>query len=304
MPCRGVSTFFFFFLPSSSPHYEHPRFKRFCDACARVRTQFPTLTLSPLRTFLTIAEAGASSLSYDHIASKAGIDYMQAAHHIEYLSTGRAGHEGIELVTRREDADRRYRTVTITEKGRDLARRFVSPEIGLEFNEEPIVEAARLSEALRSGPLPAIHFATNALPGAALVTLTVLLEIARNEVRFGLEGLPAKTIAAQLGISNFPRHLSILSEGLKGRDGLGLVECITSPEDRRIKLPRPTAKGHRVVSQIAALVCGEALIVPRRAKLEKAIELASADMISSLDDADFDPAFDVDDPDETLKVTK
>src|SRR3989338_3034867 len=106
MPCRGVSTFFFFFLPSSSPHYEHPRFKRFCDACARVRTQFPTLTLSPLRTFLTIAEAGASSLSYDHIASKAGIDYMQAAQNTGFLSTGGAGHGGIELAPRGGDADR------------------------------------------------------------------------------------------------------------------------------------------------------------------------------------------------------
>jgi DNA-binding MarR family transcriptional regulator len=305
MASRGVPAFFFFFMPSSSPHYQHPRFKLFCEACAWTRTQCPTLTLSALRTFLIVAEGGrATCISYDDIASRAGLDYIQAAHHIEQLSTGRAGHEGLELITRREEANRRYRTVNLTEKGSDLVRHFVPPELDVRSKEGSTVQEAKLNEALRGGPLPAIHFAIDALPGIALGTFTVLLEIARNEARFGFEGMPAKTIAEQLGISNFPRHLSMLSDGLKGRDGFRLVECITSPEDRRIKLPRLTAKGHRVVSQIAALVCGEALIVPRRAKPEKAIELASADMISSLDDADFDPAFDVDDPDETLKVTK
>jgi hypothetical protein len=36
-------------------------------------------------------------------------------------------------------------------------------------------------------------------------------------------------------------------------------------------------------------------MIPKRAKLEKVIELANSDQISSLDDADFDLIFDADD---------
>lgn len=234
-------------------------------------------------------------MSYSDVARAAGIDYIQAVHHLQILSDGRAGHTGIDVLSRREEADRRYRTVAVTDLGVEAAGRFVSEQFDLGALDDPKAKAAKLGEALRRGPLPAIQFAAEALPSLALGTFAVLLEITRREASFAYHGVPAKVISEHLGISNFAKHLSILGPGLKGRKGLGLIESVPHPDDRRIKLPRLTAEGHRFVSSVAARVCNEERIIPKRAKLEKVIELANPDQISGLDDADFDLIFDADD---------
>lgn len=290
-----MTVFFFFFVPASSPHYEDPRFQHFCDAFAHARAQFPSMTLSALRTFLTVAGWSAGSgIGYDEVAHRAGIDYVQAAHHLEQLSDGRAGQGGLGLTARREETDRRFRTVTITDLGAALARRFILPGSALVAEGAPQTQHATLRDALQRGPLQATQFAADAMPGIALGTFTVLLEITRQEAKFAYEGRPAKEIAEQLGISNLAKHISILAQGLKGREGFGLVETVPHPVDRRIKLPRLTAQGHRIVSGIAARVCDADPLVPRRAKSEKVADLEGPDLIEGLNDDDFDLTFDLD----------
>lgn len=251
------------------------------------------MTISGLRTFLTVAAWGAETgLGYDDVARLAGLDYIQAAHQLELLSNGRAGQEGLELVVRREEADRRFRSVTLSDLGTNLAKRFAGPEVHLGSEGSPQAEDAALRDALQRGPLPAIQFATNALPGISLGSFTVLLEITRQEAAFAFDGKPAKVIAEQLGISNFARHLSVLGSGSKDRKGFGLIEIISNVDDRRIKLPKLTAEGHRIMSEIAARVCEEERVVPKRVKPEKLEHVTEPSEITFLDDDDFDLTFD------------
>lgn len=274
------SAFFFFFSPASSNGYEDPLFVHFCGACARVRKAYPSLTASACRTLLSVVVApDDSGLSYGEIATLSGLEYIQAVQQIEMLSSGRSGKDGLGLLTRLSKAGK-VRFVTLSREGIEFAR-FFAPQF------EDATSNDALASQIAKGPLPGFQCATRELPSMTLGTLAVLLQVALRQRSFGIEGVSSKTIADDLEISNFPRHLAILGDGLGERPGYGLIRLRDSAKDRRVKLPELTDEGHRVVTSIAAAVTGRAVDPPKRVKPEVLEALDSPNDMSNLEEDDY-----------------
>lgn len=248
-----------------------------------VRKEYPNLTLSACRTIMSVVvEADESGLSYHDVAELAGIDYIQAAHQIEMLSSGRNENGGLGLLIRQQGISVKQRAVLLSPKGERFARTF-APVLKAE------VSKGEIARQIGCGPLPAFKIATELLPGMALGTFTVLLSIALKQRAFGIGGSSAKTIADELEVSNLPRHLAILGDGLGDRSGFGLINMIENAKDRRIKLPELSAKGHRLVTEIASNVVGHAIETPRKVKPEVLYALESPDDMSAVSDEDYIP---------------
>lgn len=129
--------------------------------------------------------------------------------------------------------------------------------------------------------------ATEILPGIALGTLTVLLNIALKQEAFGIHGKPAKTVAEELKLSNFPRHLAILGDGIGDRPGYGLINLVESAKDKRIKLPELSVKGHRFLTTLASEVVGHPIERPRKIKPKVLESLESPEDMSGVGENDF-----------------
>ncbi|MGO4910650.1 hypothetical protein ACEN2J_20460 [Pseudorhodobacter sp. W20_MBD10_FR17] len=218
-------------------------------------------------------------MSYDEIATLAELEYIQAVQQVEMLSSGRGGKDGLGLLTKQNKMSK-VRSVTLSKEGVEFARFFVT-----HLDEATSNEA--LASQIAQGPLPGFQCATRELPSITLGTLTVLLQVALRQRSFGIEGASAKTIADNLEISNFPRHLAILGDGLGERAGYGLIRLRDNAKDRRVKLPELTDEGHRVVTAIVAAVTGRAVDPPKRIKPEVLEALDSPDDMSNVEDDDY-----------------
>lgn len=253
---------FFFFFPAESPEYKDPLFRHFCEACAAARRAYPHVTVSACRTLLSVACGDeGEGLTYERVAQLAGLDYMQAAHHIELLSSGRRDKEGLQLLSRAKVGGGKVRCVRLTPKGEEFVRLF-APSQGAH------PDFSRVTAELAKGPLPALRVAAEMLPKITLGSFTVLLHIGLKQREFGFDGLAAKVVADELGVSNLPRHVATLGRGKRGQEGYGLIDLIESPKDGRIKLPELTDEGHRVMHAVACAVLGREIDPPRKVKPE------------------------------------
>lgn len=297
------TAFFFFFSPGESPAYRDPRFQNFCKACNTIRHAHPSMTVGALRTLLTVAAWDpGGGLSYEDVARAADQEYIQALHHIELLSTGRRGHVGPELLIRREVEDSRSKLVTLSATGRTLARLFA-------YSDRDHPEFEHIAKEIKKGPLLALGEIHQRLPGISLGTLTVLLQVGIMQEEFGIYGVPAKRIAETLGISNMPRHLALLGDGVKKRGepqfetarraktapekrlGYRVIQFVTSVDDARVKLPEMTPKGHTVLTEVARALCGGNVEIARRIKPEVLEALESPDDMDDLDESAFEDLY-------------
>ncbi|WP_274963784.1 hypothetical protein [Thioclava electrotropha] len=275
------SAFFFFFSPWETAGYDDPMFRAFCEACADARRQHPNITVATCYTFLSIvAGMTGDGITNEEIVDLTGLEYNQVAPQVEALSSGRWKKEGLGFLERRDVENCRSRKIFVTKAGEEFARIFARPA-GADAPHGDMVK-----HLLRS-PLPALRAVRSRFPTLRLGTLTVFLFLGARQREFGFNGTPAHALADELGIPNFPRHLAVLGEGPKGGKGLGLIELRVSREDRRVKLPEVTEKGHRFLTEIASAVVGKEIELPRKVEPQKLEDLDSPDDISGLDDEDF-----------------
>lgn len=289
---RGVRAFFFFFFVPQSPDFESDSFREFCSACYRLRAFKPTLTLAGLQVLLTVA-ASAEAMTYDQVAAAVGQGYKTTTIHAALLSDGRGSQPGLKLLKRVEGRNRKEKRLVLSRTGRAVAQIFVghgSSEAACKWDQE------RASRQLKGRILPALSLAVSGAPNCNITTFAVFLFIVQHGERFGHYGEPASTIATALCISNLPRNLIRLSEGLPGSPGLGLIEIRRTRKDRRLALPALSANGLRLAVHIAAALLNQSPGPVRRAKEEKLKAAASPEDIKHFDDSDFD-WFDIDDID-------
>lgn len=237
------------------------------------------MTVDQLRTVLLVASSGKPNLTYSEAAVSAGLDYNSAVYLIAQLGEGRGRQPGLGLVVLNPlDAIGR-RTLSLSRAGAELARRFLRP-----------ADRAKLFEDARfpvDGPIFALRLASEKLQALSLGTLTVFLEVARLQPMFAYEGLAARSMIATLKINNLPRHLAILAEGLGGRPGHRLIKLLPHGSDGRKKIPEMTWLGHELLSQMAAGVVSEKVVVPKYPKPEFLVKLTSPQNIVDLDDDAF-----------------
>ena len=231
-----------------------------------MRRDYPTLTVSALRTVCLVASAGSDAwVGYDEIARRSGLAHTLAVHQIVQLcADGKDGKQPA-LLIKREEQDRRFRSAALSEGGRSVAAQFVPPGLTVD-----------VSTYIQDCILPALQIVLSQRPALALGTLTVLLYIARHQDKFGFEGAHIREVSNALGISNLTRHLAVLSEGSSEQPEHGLVTLITNTKDRRAKLPEVTVEGHAFVAKIAAALIKEEVIPPRH---------PSEDQINALPDS-------------------
>ncbi len=258
------------------------------------------MTVGVLRTLLVVAAWDTGDgLSYDYVANKGDQEYIQALHHIELLSTGRRGHVGPELLVRQEVKDSRAKRVTLSAKGRDLARHFA-------YSDRDHPDFAHIAHQLKHGPLAALRDITQRLPGVSLGSLTVFLQVGMVQKEFGFDGTPVKRFTETLDISNMPRHLGLLGDGLKKRvpakresssrvrtapeilPGYEVIKLVTSLDDGRIKLPEVTPKGHAILTALASALFDEQAEIAKRVKPEILKTIKSPEDIDDLDDSAFE----------------
>lgn len=250
---QGGLIFFFFFIAASSPHYGSPEFLHFCATLERIRVAYPTLTVSALRTVCIVASAGQEGwVSYDEITHESGLAHTLAIHQIVHLCADDKSGKQSALLIKREEQDRRFRSVLLSEAGKSVAAWFL-----------PSGMTGDANSYIRDCILPALQIVMNTRPALALGTLTVLLYVARNQDRFGFEGKHIREVSKNLGISNLTRHFNVLSKGPTDTANGGLVTLITNSKDKRAKLPEVTVEGHAFVAQIAAALIGELPVAPR-----------------------------------------
>ena len=251
---------FFFFSQGESADYEEPHFRDFCEACANVRRAYPSMTAAACRTLLSVAcgDQGAG-LTYESVARMNDLEYIQALHHIELLSSGRRGKAGLDLLIRIKGDVGNTRLVKLSEKGEALVRLFAPQSEASGSFETVIAYVAK-------GPLQAFRVVVENLPGITLGTLSVFLHVGLKQRDFGVLGVPAKVIAKQLGVPNFPRHIAALGPGLDGGRGYGVINLVENSDDRRIKLPEVTPEGHRILHTLASAVLGREIDRPRKRK--------------------------------------
>lgn len=263
-----------------SPSFGAPEFRHFRAACQAARREQPSLTVNGLRTLLHVA-AAAAPLSYQDLAERLGHGYEQTAHQIAALADGRAGRAGLGLLQRRAGPQDRMRAVTCTDRGRALAGRFPFGRQGPLTDEEAAGQ-------IHSRVLPALEAILQCNPGLTLGTLCVFLSIAGDPERFAYDGEPARVIAEELGLSNLPKHLSVLEHGIEGDARSRLVEFQVNEYDQRIRLPRLAPAGLALACAVVAALTGRPAAPPRLPRPEALDRLDSPQDIHLLDDEDFD----------------
>lgn len=286
---RGGRAFFFFFSAFLSPDFESEEFRRYCEACYRVRAFKPTLTLSGLHSVLAVA-ANDAPISYGELAEVVGLSYSTTSIQAAILSDGRGSQPGLKLLKRLPGRNRREKCLVVSRTGRAVAKLFCGVESTAAVQQAsgdvkiPEETYRRLQETV----IPALKVALQVAPDINLTTYSVLLFIAQNSERFGHFGDPSSHIAKELGISNLPRNLAKLSDGSSGRHGLALVELRKSPADRRVTHPSLSKKGLAVVANTAARLLEKAPSPVRQPKGEKLLEAGSPEDVAGFDDEDFD----------------
>jgi DNA-binding MarR family transcriptional regulator len=278
MPRSGGRAFFFFFFGFTSPDFESAPFRRFCEVCYRVRSFKPSLTLSTLHAFLSVA-AEDGPVTYDRLAHLCGGDYRKAAISAAVLSDGRGTQPGMKLLRRVQGRDKRAKVLVLSRTGRAVADLFGS----VSGNEAPT------AGTLRDNVLPALKVALQSAPDINLSAFAIFLYIAQNNARFAYHGDPAVTIAQALHITNLPRNLVRLST----EEGIGLIELKSSPHDRRLRLPALSRAGLTLVANIAAVLQGTRPSPVLQPKPESLTRATSPDDVRRFTDEDFD-AIDVD----------
>lgn len=278
---REGRVFFFFFLPAESPDYGDPAFRHFCNACANARRSYPHVTVSVCRTVLAVACGDeGEGMTYETLARLAGLEYIQAAHHVQLLSSGNRDAGGLGLLSRTREGGGKARTVRLTPKGEDFVRLFARTTGTDPDFSKVVAEVAR--EAF-----PALQVAVERLSNITLCAFTVLLHIAAQQRWFGFDGAAAKVIAEQLGVSNFPRHIAALARRTQ-EEGDDLITLVESSKDKRVKLPQMTPAGYRVVQAVMSALLGREAAPPKKFKREAAERLANSSDVPPIADDDPD----------------
>ena len=128
-----------------------------------------------------------------------------------------------------------------------------------------------------------------AAPDMNMTTFCVLLYVTQHNERFAYYGDPAAKIAQALDITNLPRNLEKLAVG----NGVGLLELLKSPRDRRVTLPKLSTRGLELTANIAARLREQKpsqVLHPKPESLERA---PSPNDVKNFSQADFD-AIDID----------
>lgn len=276
---RGVWAFFFFFTFWHSPSFEDPAFLRFSHACYAVRRVRPSLTISGLRTVLSVAAAGRP-LGYEEISTTVGHEYSATAHQIAALADGRGRHAGLRLLTRAKSDHGREREVTCTRLGQAIALRYVKQR-------EQLLTCGEHRELIRATTLPAFEKVSERNAALTLGTLSAFLFIATHQESFGYDGSPANIITSQIGLRNLSKHLRVLEVG-DGTSGSQLIETHPQDYDNRIRLPVLTSAGLNLVCELVAALTKAPVIPPRKPHAASLDKLETKQDISMLKDDDFD----------------
>lgn len=227
-------------------------------------------------------------LGYDAVAQATGLTYELAAHQIGQLAEGRVGQPGARLLTRVAVDNSRFKRVRPSRIGSAVAKRFVPVTEAEEVRRAGRDCQLRLAAFLRESTLPGLNVVHNALPGISLGTLSVLLYCLTHQDDFWFDGLPAKQIVKELGVSNLNRHLTLLTQGKEDWPVKEIVAATPNKRNSRFILPDLTDDGHRLISRIAAAVIGEPPVTPRRPKPARLEELPSREDMKDLRDEDYD----------------
>lgn len=194
---------------------------------------------------LTVA-AAERPMAYGELSEATGQMHRTTQIQAALLSDGRGKQRGMNLLVRVQGDDRRLKLLTTSPSGDAIARQFLADEKDAEL------ESSYKNE-LSAKVLPALGHVLGMAPEIKLGTFCVLLYIVERNPEFALDGLPSVTITNDLGISNLPRHIAVLSSGGKTGKDLGLVEMISDRgPDKRVVVPSLTGKGLQLMANVAA----------------------------------------------------
>lgn len=231
-----------------------------------------------LYAVLSVAASYPHAVAYERFASLTDQPYNSAAIQAAQLSDGRGALAGLRLLRRVPGTDRKQKLLLPSRTGRAVARVFcASPDVSDQDC------AKYLSETI----LPVFDMVREQAPSIKLGTFCVLLAVTQYAERFGAWGDPSGLIAAELELSNLPRHFENLSSGSDKRPGLDLVELQKHPKNRRITLPKLTEKGLRLVANIAAALQHKPPTAVRFPKEEKLRDARSPEEVKDFSDDDF-----------------
>lgn len=277
---RGDSAFFFLFAAASSPDFHSDAFRAFCNACFRVRKFKPTLTVSALRTVLTVA-AEERPLTIKWVARERRLEYHPIALQIGQLSDGRGMHRGLKLIRRVAGKDRREKLIVATKTGRALAHLFSRKTLN---ETTSCIERDWLKDRVN----PALDKLLEAAPDMALGTFCVYLYATLHSDRFGHLGYPASTISRDLGISNLTVHLGTLAGRKSPRYSVNLLLLSKHPTDSRVTVPQPSNEGLALASEMAATLLAKEPGPVLRPKAERLLAAASPEELAIFEDDDFE----------------
>lgn len=185
-------------------------------------------------------------MAYGELSETTGQTHRTTQIQAALLSDGRGKQPGMHLLVRVQGDDRRLKLLITSPAGDAVARRFLADREVADFKN---AHKRELSETV----LPAIAHVLSIAPEIKLGTFCVLLYIVEHNPKFALDGLPSVTITNDLGISNLPRHIAVLSSGGKTGKDLGLVEMISDRgPDKRVVVPSLTGKGLQLMANVAA----------------------------------------------------
>ena len=278
-----------------SPDFQSREFLNFCRACYEVRRFKPSMTVGQLQTVLLVASS-PRPMSFHEVADAVGLEYGAAAQHIAQIAEGKGKKPGQGLLKRIPGPDRRSKLVTISRTGKAVACCFALEEErqgARDFAEED--RNRMLSEHLRRSTLPALQAVVSFSSTLSLGSLCVLLYVAVNQQKIGLEGRPIYELAEELMISNLPRHLMLLGPGNLKRTGFSLLKFEPHLRDLRITLPDLSDKGLKLMVSLASGLLERPAAPLRRPKAEAIEALASPEEVDTLSDDDFE-YFDEGDP--------
>ena len=245
------------------------------------------MTLGQLETVLTVASLD-NSLSLVELSEIMKLDYGAGAQHVAQIAEGKNKAKGQRLLRQIPGPTKRTKLVSISRTGKAVACRFAPSEEREIVGKLPAGERnAQLSEHLKKTTLPAVRTMTSFSPVMSLGSFCVLLYITTHQNKIAFEGPRVSDISEELGISNVPRHLTILGAGNLKRKGFGLVEFEQNSKVLRVTLPRPSQKCLDLMMPLASALLQRPAKQLRQPKAEAAQALPTPEDIKTLLDEDF-----------------
>lgn len=211
-----------------------------------------------------------------------GQSYSSAQIQAALLSDGRGKQPGLNLLVRVQGEDRRQKKLILSPAGTKIADRYI-------WGENELSLSSPNWSALPDAVLPALAHVLSVAPDINLGTFCVLLYVVEHNPKFGLDGCPSITITKELGISNLPRHLAVLSTGSKTGKDLDLIEMIANKgSDKRVVVPSLTGKGLQLIANVAAALQQKKPSPVKTPKPERLADDASQEDVNAFIDDDFD----------------